>query len=131
MLPEAERQGMGVIVGSPLQQGALARRYDEEIASGAPWLARRAASRYRALYAFADRTALPLPEMGLRFVLSDPRVSITLMGARSVEEVEANVARGRERPIADRHPRRAARNRRSGAIPPLRGAVHPSVWSCL
>src|SRR5437016_375081 len=26
ILPEAERQGMGVIIGSPLQQGALARR---------------------------------------------------------------------------------------------------------
>lgn len=100
VLPEAERQRMGVIVGSPLQQGALARRYDEEIASGAPWLSPPRREQYRALYAFLDEVGLPLPELGLRFVLSDPRVSTTLMGARSVEEVEANVASVEKGPLA-------------------------------
>jgi aryl-alcohol dehydrogenase-like predicted oxidoreductase len=100
VLPEAERQGMGVIAGSPLQQGALARRYDEEIATGAPWLSPPRREQYRALYALLDHVGLPLPELGLRFVLSDPRVSTTLMGARSVEEVAANVASVEKGPLS-------------------------------
>jgi aryl-alcohol dehydrogenase-like predicted oxidoreductase len=66
VLPAAKRQGMGIIAGSPLQQGALARRYDDEI-------------------------NIPLAELGLRFVLSNLDISTVLMGARAVEEVEANV----------------------------------------
>jgi aryl-alcohol dehydrogenase-like predicted oxidoreductase len=100
VLPEAERLGMGVIAGSPLQQGALARRYDEEIAHGAPWLSPPRREQYRRLYAFVDEVGIPLPELGLRFVLSDPRVHTTLMGARSVAEVEANVAAVEKGPLS-------------------------------
>jgi aryl-alcohol dehydrogenase-like predicted oxidoreductase len=99
VLPEAVRQEMGVIAGSPLQQGALARRYDDEIESGAPWLSPPRREQYRRLYALADEAAIPLPELGLRFVLSDPRISIALMGARSVEEVEANVKAAEKGPL--------------------------------
>ncbi len=38
MLPAAIEQGMGIVIGSPLQQGSLARRYDDEVKTGAPWL---------------------------------------------------------------------------------------------
>ena len=92
VLPEAERQGMGVFLGSPLQQGALARRYDDEVAHGAPWLSPPRRAQYQALYALVDECGIPLPELGLRFALGDRRISTTLMGARSVAEVEANVA---------------------------------------
>jgi aryl-alcohol dehydrogenase-like predicted oxidoreductase len=101
VLPEAERQGMGVIVGSPLQQGALARRYDEEVAGGAPWLSPPRREQFRQLYDFADRVGVPLAELGLRFVLSDARVSTTLMGARSVDEVEANAGAVSRGPLPD------------------------------
>lgn len=99
VIPEAVRQGVGLIVGSPLQQGALARRYDREIGSGARWLSPPRRAQYRALYAYLDEIGLPLAEAGLRFVLSNPAVSMTLMGARSVEEVEANVAAVRKGPL--------------------------------
>lgn len=92
VFPEAERQRMGVIAGSPLQQGALARRYDDEIDHGAPWLSPPRRAQFHRLYGLLDTTGIPLPELALRFVLSEPRISTTLMGARSVEEVEANVA---------------------------------------
>src|SRR5205823_14011064 len=91
VLPEAERQDMGVIIGSPLQQGALARRYDAEIEAGAPWLSPRRREQYRRLYALLDELGIPLPEFGLRFVLSNPLVSTVLTGSRSAAEVEANV----------------------------------------
>jgi len=35
VLPAAKKQGMGIVIGSPLQQGALARRYDDEVRGGA------------------------------------------------------------------------------------------------
>jgi aryl-alcohol dehydrogenase-like predicted oxidoreductase len=82
---------MGVIIGSPLQQGALARRYDDQIANGARWLSPPRREQYRRLYAYLDELGLPLHEVGLRFVISNPDISLTLMGARSVAEVEANV----------------------------------------
>ena len=101
VLPEARRQGMGVIVGSPLQQGALARRYDEEIRSGAPWLSPPRREQYRRLYAYVDALGIPLAELGLRMVLSAPQVSTVLMGARSVAEVEENVGAVERGPLPE------------------------------
>lgn len=99
VLPTAKKQGMGIIIGSPLQQGALARRYDDEIAHGAPWLSLPRRAQYRALYALLDEIGMPIHELGLRFVLSNPDISTVLMGTRSVTEVEANVAAAEAGPL--------------------------------
>lgn len=90
VLPEAKKQNMGVIIGSPLQQGALARRY-AEVETGAWWLSKPRQEQYKKLYAYLDEIGMSLPEASLRMVLANPIVSIILMGARSVEEVEKNV----------------------------------------
>lgn len=89
VLPEAERLGMGVIAGSPLQQGGLARVYDLDSET---WLSPPRRAQYEALYALVGECGIPLSELALRFVLSDARVHTTLMGARSPGEVEVNVA---------------------------------------
>jgi aryl-alcohol dehydrogenase-like predicted oxidoreductase len=91
VFPAATKQGMGIIAGSPLQQGALARRYDDEVNGGARWLSSPRRRQYQCLYALLDEIDIPLPELGLRFVISNPHISTVLMGARSVAEVEANV----------------------------------------
>lgn len=90
VLPEAKKQNMGVIIGSPLQQGALARRYSE-VETGAWWLSKPRQEQYKRLYAYLDEIGLSLPEASLRMVLANPVVSMMLMGARSVDEVEQNV----------------------------------------
>ena len=90
IFPEAERQNMGVIIGSPLQQGALSRRYPE-IETGAPWLNPPRQQQFQRLYAFLDEVELSLPEAALRMMVATPNISSVLMGARSVEEVEQNV----------------------------------------
>ena len=82
---------MGVIIGSPLQQGALARRYDDEVNHGARWLSPPRRAQYQALYALLDETGFPLPELCLRMLAANPDVSTILSGSRSVEEVEQNV----------------------------------------
>ena len=99
MSAEARRQGMGVIVGSPLQQGALSRRFDDEVRGGAPWLSPPRREQLRRLYALLDELDMPITELALRFVISNPDVSLTLMGARSVAEVEANAAAVEKGPL--------------------------------
>lgn len=99
VIPEAKKQNMGLIIGSPLQQGALARRYDDEVRNGAWWLSPPRRAQYQALYAYLDEIGLPLAEAGLRFALSNPDVSVVLTGVRSVAEVEKNVAAAEKGPL--------------------------------
>lgn len=99
VLPAAKANKMGVVIGSPLQQGALSRRFDDEVKGGAPWLSLPRRSQFKALYAFLDELGMPLVECALRFVLSNPDISCTLMGARSQAEVEQNVAYAAKGPL--------------------------------
>lgn len=92
VIPAARRQKMGVVVGSPLQQGALARKYDAIEDPGVYWLSPMRREQFRRIYRLADECGVTVAELGLRFVLSNPDVDTVLMGARSVAEVEQNVA---------------------------------------
>ena len=100
VLPQAKRQGMGIVIGSPLQQGALAQVYEEEVERGARWLSPPRRAQFKRLYALVRELGMGLPELGLRFVISHPDISTVLMGARSVEEVEQNVAAVEEGALA-------------------------------
>jgi len=91
VLPAADRHNLGVIIGSPLQQGALSRRFDDEVNDGAPWLSSPRRKQYKALYALLDDIKMPLVECAMRFVISNPVVDTILTGSRSPEEVNANV----------------------------------------
>jgi aryl-alcohol dehydrogenase-like predicted oxidoreductase len=99
VLPAARKQKMGIIIGSPLQQGALAARYDEQIRKGAEWMSKPRREQFRALYALLDEIKMPIHEAGLRFAISNPAVSCVLTGSRSVAEVEANVAAAAKGPL--------------------------------
>lgn len=92
VLPAAREQGMGIVIGSPLQQGALAQRYDEQVRQGARWLSGPRRRQYLALYALLDELEMPITELAMRFVISNPHISTVLSGARSVAEIEQNVA---------------------------------------
>ena len=93
VMPAARAAGMGIIVGSPLQQGALARRYDAAMADPRVWwlpAARR--EQFRRLYALCDETGLPLSELALRWLYARQDVDCVLVGARTPDEIAANVA---------------------------------------
>jgi D-threo-aldose 1-dehydrogenase len=92
ILPAAKAHNLGVIMGSPLQQGALSRRFDDEVNNGAPWLSSPRRKQYKALYAMLDDIKMPLVECAMRFVISNPVVHTILTGSRSPEEVDSNVA---------------------------------------
>jgi aryl-alcohol dehydrogenase-like predicted oxidoreductase len=100
VLPEAVKQGMGIVIGSPLQQGALARCYTEEVEQGARWLSPPRRAQFKRLYALVADLGVTLPELALRFVISNPHISTTLMGARSVTEVEQNVRSTEKGPLS-------------------------------
>ncbi|HEY3236352.1 MAG TPA: aldo/keto reductase [Polyangiaceae bacterium] len=101
LIPAARNTGTGLIIGSPLQQGALARRWDDPVRAGAPWLSPPRRAQFLELYQLLDDIGMPLPELALRFALSHSTVDCVLTGARSPREVELNVAAALAGPLSD------------------------------
>lgn len=91
VIPEAVKQGMGIVIGSPLQQGALAQVYAEEVEHGARWLSSPRREQYKRLYTLVRELGIPIAELAIRWVITNPDISTVLSGARSVEEIEQNV----------------------------------------
>jgi L-glyceraldehyde 3-phosphate reductase len=95
-------EGVGCIVFSPLAQGLLTDRYlggvpsDSRLATGGAMsqgmLSEENLTKVRALDSIAKRRRQALAQMALAWTLRDPRVTSTLIGASSVEQLEENVA---------------------------------------
>lgn len=92
LLPAAKKHGVAIVAGTPLQQGALARRWDAEIKNGCGWMAPPRRKQFLAFYELLDGIDMSLIELAHRFVLSHPDIDCVLSGARSLGEIEANVA---------------------------------------
>jgi len=92
VIPSARKKGMGIIIGSPLQHGALAKCYIEEIEHGSRWLAPPRREQFKMLYNLVKELEMPIAELGLRFVISNPDISTVLMGTKSVAEAEQDIA---------------------------------------
>jgi aryl-alcohol dehydrogenase-like predicted oxidoreductase len=88
ILPAATERQIGVVVGSPLQQGALAMRYDAVVRQKPMWLARSRQEQFLALYRLLDELNMTVAELSLRFVLSNPQVHVALNGAKTEEQME-------------------------------------------
>ena len=50
IIPAAKAKNMGIVIGSPLQHGALAQRFDDEVDHGAKWLSSPRREQMKALY---------------------------------------------------------------------------------
>jgi L-glyceraldehyde 3-phosphate reductase len=102
LLGVAEREGIGVIGFTALAQGLLTDKYldgvpeDSRMRRGIAfeeeWLSDDVLARVRALNEIAGRRGQTLAQMALAWVLRDPRVTSTLVGASSVQQLEQNVA---------------------------------------
>jgi L-glyceraldehyde 3-phosphate reductase len=102
VLDACERNGLGVIVFSPLAQGLLSDRYLGGIPEGSRAthsayfdrddITEEKLGRVRRLNDVAARRGQSLAQMALAWTLRDPRVTSALPGASSVEQLEANVA---------------------------------------
>lgn len=94
--------GVGCITFAPLAQGLLTARYLDGIPAGSrasrggtlskDMLNDDNLKRVRGLNEIASRRGQTLPQFALAWTLRDPRVTSTLVGARTVEQLEQNVA---------------------------------------
>jgi L-glyceraldehyde 3-phosphate reductase len=102
LLDTLEELGVGCIGFSPLAQGMLTDKYLHGIPEGSrasrdgsfsPKLITDAAmERIRALNDIARGRGQTLAQLALAWTLRDPRMTSTLIGASSVEQLESNVA---------------------------------------
>jgi L-glyceraldehyde 3-phosphate reductase len=102
LLDTLEDEGVGCIVFSPLAQGMLSDKYLNGIPAGSRasrhgslspnLISEEALEKIRGLNESAQRRGQSLAQMALAWTLRDPRVTSTLVGVSSVEQLEANVA---------------------------------------
>jgi L-glyceraldehyde 3-phosphate reductase len=102
LLDTLEDEGIGCIVFSPLAQGMLTDKYLDGIPEGSrasrdgslsrTMIDDEALAKIRALNEVALRRGQSLAQLALAWTLRDPRVTSTLVGVSSVEQLEGNVA---------------------------------------
>ena len=102
LLDELEEQGMGCIVFTALAQGLLTDRYldgipeDSRAARGESTipdehLSEKTLGHVRRLHEIAQGRGQSLAQMALQWVLRDQRVTSAVIGASSVEQLDANL----------------------------------------
>ena len=102
LLDTLGREGVGCIVFSPLAQGLLTGKYLDGIPEGSraseegtfsrELLTEETLSKVRALTEIAGGRGQSLAQLALAWTLRDPRITSTLIGASSVEQLEENIA---------------------------------------
>ena len=108
VLPTCQKYGMGVIPYSPLAGGWLSGRYrkDADVTGPMSWARQRLANRFdmsmpenqRKLEAaeqladLADQTGLTLIQLAIAFVLRHPAVTAAIIGPRTMEHLESQLA---------------------------------------
>lgn len=91
LLQTCERHNVGVVVGTPFHQGVLSVRHDEWLESPPPDLTPDCRRRQLArLYRLLDEIDIPLAELGIRWLLNDPRIHCVVPGPRNPHEAELN-----------------------------------------
>jgi L-glyceraldehyde 3-phosphate reductase len=102
LLDTLEEEGVGCIAFSPLAQGMLTDKYLNGVPEGSrasqgkslspDLLTEEALKHVRALNEIAQQRGQSLAQLALAWALRDPRVTSVLIGASSVQQLEANVA---------------------------------------
>jgi L-glyceraldehyde 3-phosphate reductase len=102
LLDALDELGVGCIGFSPLAQGLLTDRYLDGVPEGSrasrpgtlspDQLTAETLAKVRALDEIASSRGQSLAQMALAWTLRDPRMTSTLAGASSVEQLEANVS---------------------------------------
>ncbi len=102
LLDVLSEEGVGCIVFSPLAQGLLTDKYLVGVPTSsraarpgslsAEMLTEDTLAKVRALNEIATRRGQALAQMALAWTLRDPRVTSTLIGASTVEQLDQNIA---------------------------------------
>lgn len=99
VIPAARERGMGIVLGSVLQQGALGRRFDQTIRDRPMWLSRARQEQFLEFYRFLDEVGMSIVELCLRFALSNANASTALIGPKTAEQVAQSVAAAAKGPL--------------------------------
>lgn len=91
LLPVAKALGVGVILGSPLQQGRLSVPHEEWLDEPPAWMNEGTRDCFKALYEIQKESGLTLAELAMRFILADPDISAVIPGAATIEQLEENI----------------------------------------
>ena len=91
VIAAAVRHDMGVVVGSVLGQGFLARRADDEVRRRPMWLSEARQRQFLAYYQLLDDAAMSAVELCLRFAISDPNVTTIPIGCKTIAHLEESV----------------------------------------
>ena len=81
-----------------MHQGILAKRHDAKLADPRA-LCKPRREQFKALYTLLDETGLGLPELGIRFALSNPQISTLLVGACTGEQMRQNLQAAAKGPL--------------------------------
>jgi L-glyceraldehyde 3-phosphate reductase len=102
LLDTLEDEGVGCIVFSPLAQGMLTDKYLDGIPAGSRasrdgslsrnMISDETLAKIRSLNEVAQRRGQSLAQLALAWTLRDPRITSTLVGVSSMEQLEGNVA---------------------------------------
>ena len=127
-------RGIGCIVFTPLAQGMLTDRYLDGIPEDSRaarddslnprWLNEQNLARIRALNEVAAARGQSLAQLALAWTLRDERVTSTLIGASSVEQLEQNVAALERLEISDSELAEIDRHASEGGVDLWRESAH-------
>ena len=106
VLPTCQRYGIGVIPYGPLAGGWLSGRYRKDADVPGPASPARPAARFdmsdpanqrkldavEQLAGLADETGIPLVQMAIAFVLRHPAITAAIIGPRTIEHLESQLA---------------------------------------
>lgn len=91
VLPEAQKQNMGVMLASPTQQGWLIRDISDKELDDVFLLSSPRRKQLKAFFALCRDVKIAPPVMCLRWALAIKGVSTVLTGPRNVEQLEQNM----------------------------------------
>lgn len=101
LIPSAVERDMGVVLGSVMGQGFLARRADAEVRRKPVWLATERQQQLLAYYELLDQSDLTPVEMSLRFAVANPDVSTIPIGCKTTEQLEESVRAVMKGPLSN------------------------------
>lgn len=100
VIPEANKQNMGIFMASPTQQGWLVKKYPQ-VYDGARWLSPQRRQQLKELYDFVDEIGIELPVLCLRWALGVEGVSTVLTGPRNIAQLEQNYSATEAGPLPE------------------------------
>lgn len=99
LIPIAQNKGVAIVLGAPFRQGLLSKIHPELLTNPPEWFTPGRLEQFKRLYSILDCVDIPIAEIGLRFLLSDIRISTIIPGPRTVEELLSNIAMSEKEPL--------------------------------